>query len=603
MSVFTIGMLCISTLAGIHNGVDPSAIVKQMDGYMSSISPRIAAVAVDLREEMVSLQSQLHVSLDGIHWLPDDYDPPRYPAENSTEDEITAQKSHAWSMGTMNYAWIVESFFTLQGILFLFDYLYRGVQSLRLFIRFWSRSVVKLPTIKAIEEEESALFNTMSSSVQCLHLFFRLLPLIWVQVLILLAMVVVTIFVISALIVPEYRSYCRACVHHSTNETFLTELTNSAAFNLAAAHGNTRWSTGIAYYNSQSVAACAQGLATTQKSYLQSLDSLRSLNHSYAAYVDASRLLLTCIDMPLLDAQISSSCCVKSDCTQRNTSTSSRCPAYLQTLSAHSIITEELWQANQCRPEFIFYTNASKAYRTENAVEWSNGWGQQMQSAMFDCTAIPQCHLTCDGPNEVLLQRRSKDCMCRMEWFWNAHLLQGVLVVVIFLLLNISRDLCFSGLLRVWWARFLPPVVPVAIDVPIQKSRRKRNQHRKNRLASQNTSSSPDAIPPDESPRMVHDIEQPLGDDTVLYDGEDEGIDSFDEMDKDRLSLESTVIGDTSVTSDANVHMRQEHPTVPPKGYVKIIVGLAINILWYEFAISIQRNIEYDGVPYPLPKQ
>jgi hypothetical protein len=100
-------------------------------------------------------------------------------------------------MGTMNYAWIVESFFTLQGILILFDYLYRGVQSLRLFIRFWSRSVVKLPTIKAIEEEESALFNTMSSSVQCLHLFFRLLPLIWVQVLILLAMVVVTIFVIS----------------------------------------------------------------------------------------------------------------------------------------------------------------------------------------------------------------------------------------------------------------------------------------------------------------------------------------------------------------------------------------------------------------------
>lgn len=92
MSVFTIGMLCISTLTGIHNGVDPSAIVTQMNGYKSSISPRIAAVVVDLREEMVSLQSQLHVSLDGIHWLPDDYDPPRYPTENSTEDEIAAQK-------------------------------------------------------------------------------------------------------------------------------------------------------------------------------------------------------------------------------------------------------------------------------------------------------------------------------------------------------------------------------------------------------------------------------------------------------------------------------------------------------------------------------
>lgn len=118
-------------------------------------------------------------------------------AKSQTLQSWVTRRSHSWSMGTMNYAWIVGSFFSLQGILFLFDYLYRGVQSIRLFIRFWSRSVVKLPTIKAIEEEESALFNTMSSSVQCLHLFFRLLPLIWVQVLILLAMVVATIFVIS----------------------------------------------------------------------------------------------------------------------------------------------------------------------------------------------------------------------------------------------------------------------------------------------------------------------------------------------------------------------------------------------------------------------
>lgn len=712
--------------------------MKQMDEYMSSISPRIAAIAVNVHEEMVSLQAQLHASLDGIHWVPDDYHPPRYPAQNSTADEIAAQKydsqvklyfrnvsvdnslnfvcqsylselksilyntsttsagsgsslwsqlpsltgslavnstwieaksrslqswvtrrSHSWSMGTMNYAWIVDSFFSLQGILFLFDYLYRGVQSIRLFIRFWSRSVVKLPTVKAIEEEENALFNTMSSSVQCLHLFFRLLPLIWVQVLILLATVVATIFVVSgqykelftsdasfwlfdvmvappvALIVPEYRSYCRACVHHTTNETFLTGLTNSAAYNLAAAHGNTRWATGIAYYNTQTVAACEKGLATTQKTYLQSLDTLRSWNHSYAAHVDASHLLLSCIDIPALDSQVVSYCCVHGDCSQRNLSASSHCPAYLQTLSSHSVLLADLWRPNQCRAEYIFYTNDSDRSVMENAVPWMNRAGQLMESSMFDCTALPQCHLTCDGPNEDLLQRRSKDCMCRMEWFWNAHLLQGVLVVVIFLLLNISRDLCFSGLLRVWWARFLPPVVPVEIDVPICKQKRKlKIKHRKNHAGSLYSTS----FPADDSPSLVlpsvtHDIEQPV-DTHANYDGEDEHDEAIivaDEIDKEMASLDTTVIEDDTTQEQSSDPMTDPTQTQPKEtksllevfetrtkliqdkirwklfwfvlvGYLKIVVGLAINILWYEFAISIQRNIEYDGVPYPEQK-
>jgi hypothetical protein len=107
-------------------------------------------------------------------------------------------KSIPWSIGNVQFAWILQSFFTLQGILFLFDYLYRGIQSLRLFIRFWSRSVVRLPTLKAVEEEEDALFNTVSSTVKCFQLFFQLLPLLWIQALVLLAMLIATIFILAS---------------------------------------------------------------------------------------------------------------------------------------------------------------------------------------------------------------------------------------------------------------------------------------------------------------------------------------------------------------------------------------------------------------------
>lgn len=118
-------------------------------------------------------------------------------AKSRTIWSTVQNKTRSWSITQFDYFWILESFLTLQGILFLFDYLYRGVQSVRLLTRFWSRSIIKLPTIKAIEDEENAMFGTVSSTVQCCQLFFRLVPLFWVQSLILLAMVVATIFIVS----------------------------------------------------------------------------------------------------------------------------------------------------------------------------------------------------------------------------------------------------------------------------------------------------------------------------------------------------------------------------------------------------------------------
>jgi hypothetical protein len=128
------------------------------------------------------------------------------------------------------------------------------------------------------------------------------------------------------------------------------------------------------------------------------------------------------------------------------------------------------------KPNLQFNINQDSS--SAHSIVWQNGLNDKTSWAMFDCSALPTCQLTCGGPDEIMLARRSKDCMCRVEWFWNAHLLQGSLVIVIFLVLNISRDLVCSGLLRVWWSMFLPPVMNVLISVPLSGYSKDKDKHK-----------------------------------------------------------------------------------------------------------------------------
>lgn len=253
---------------------------------------------------------------------------------------------------------------------------------------------------------------------------------------------------------PEYHSYCRACVHHSANETFVSELGYTAAYNFAAASGNSRWASGIASYNSHSYATCDRGIATSQQGYLQTMETIQALNQSYAVNVLHSQLLHQCLDFQNLDTTIAAACCLDEACNIRNTSstTAANCPAYLQTERSHPILLRQLWEETEeirsntsgtahhkyCNHKYLVH-NDHQQRSQEGGTTWVNGFGHRTQSAVFDCSSLPSCRLTCKGPNELLIQHAAKDCSCRLEWFWNGHLLQGVLVVVIFLLLNISR--------------------------------------------------------------------------------------------------------------------------------------------------------------------
>lgn len=115
---------------------------------------------------------------------------------------FTYTESYTFGNVLGEWDWILQSFLTLQGILFLFDYIYRGVQSWKLISRFWSRGLIKLPGLKEVGQENNTFGTIFSGTAKCvksLNIFFYLLPVIWVQVLVLLCVVIAAIWIFAGI--------------------------------------------------------------------------------------------------------------------------------------------------------------------------------------------------------------------------------------------------------------------------------------------------------------------------------------------------------------------------------------------------------------------
>lgn len=89
---------------------------------------------------------------------------------------------------------ILESILTIKGLFFLFDYLYRIFQTVRLVSRFWSKGVVHLP--KADVRSNKDDFN--SPILPYVGYALQLLPFIWLQLLMLIFLVAIIAWTIAS---------------------------------------------------------------------------------------------------------------------------------------------------------------------------------------------------------------------------------------------------------------------------------------------------------------------------------------------------------------------------------------------------------------------
>lgn len=183
-----------------------------------------------------------------------------------------------YSYADLDFMSLLQSLLTLQGVLFLFDYIYRSYQTLRLVSKFWSRGVVKLPKIdtrmKKPEINQKAFIMT--------EWFFQLLPFFGLQILIIVLFVTAVVWIISGILIPEYNGYIAACVDHTAESTYISRNLYSFAYNYAAMDGNANIAQGLSEYDLRVSEYCTSTSALSAERYAGNLNSLYYYNYTIA---------------------------------------------------------------------------------------------------------------------------------------------------------------------------------------------------------------------------------------------------------------------------------------------------------------------------------
>jgi len=510
--------------------LDASALYAVIQTTQTAINAQLSNDFLALQSEFDLLLADMGAALAQADFTPNDYDPPGYPYGNHSEEEraqaersssfladiqvillsspnISAQVvdipppqalnitpstyvssisefSSNWaefSAAGLNFGIFLRSIATLQGLLFLFDYIYRAVQTAKLFVRFWNKGVVNLP----MADVRSKKPDRKGVWFKYISWLFNLLPFISLQLLLIFFLVLVIIWTIVVVLAPGYHSYTSACIHQTSNSTYLSRNLLSFAVNYASLDGNAATSAGVIEYNSQVQAHCASSFS--QDSYFSLRSELLSHNNTLTSTRNDITQLHTCIAVACMDSLFQKACSAHPSYTSYTDNAYSN-SAY----SSYSLLTDtnsscegaSAQQKNQCPTKDAFGREAylplgqylsspfcwaplptegktegvsSSSSSSSSVPPISNSYGS-LRYSPYDCAALPTCEITCSGPDRPLLSAVTKSCACMAEWYLNGWMLQTALAVGVFLLANISRMLITSGLVQVLWRYLTPPV-------------------------------------------------------------------------------------------------------------------------------------------------
>lgn len=217
--------------------------------------------------------------------------------------------SFATFSGTsIDFTLLIQSVLAVQTLLFLFDYIYRTFQTVRIVSKFWRRGSVQLPMV-----DLRNTYDIADAWFVCIARVFDMLPFVSLQLLWLAMLVIliiwgfagecylqvvrvtfklsvpctdfylhlwVQLFPAAAVFVPEYTSYVSTCVEHSQNNTFVSRNLYAVAYNYASSEGSGVISRGLGEYNIQSGVYCTGSAASSLQVYTTLLNQLYAHNQT-----------------------------------------------------------------------------------------------------------------------------------------------------------------------------------------------------------------------------------------------------------------------------------------------------------------------------------
>ena len=310
-------------------------------------------------------------------------------------------------------------------ILLLVDYIWRGYQSLQTLHRYLHRSAVDVPwPDMRIDGDEGASFRMLLVSPH--SALARIIFSPQFSALVALSLTIVVAAAVARAYVPTYRNYVDICVDGkgtAENGTFLARNVYSISYNYAAQRGHRLTAEALDAYDARRADECAQlAFEADQTNSLSKLAVLKASHFSTATDVS---LALECFNTTALDTAWG--CCPGCD-------DDSLCPRIRDGTLAFPVST----------------------YLGDAACQVDD-W--TLEESLFDCADdIPECTLTCGGPNKEILRGAAQRCACTLEYWIHAGVLKGTVGFLVFLLMNVSRLLLVSALGTLYWRLATPNV-------------------------------------------------------------------------------------------------------------------------------------------------
>eukprot|EP00736_Rhodelphis_marinus_P007344 Rmarinus@m.9042 len=307
--------------------------------------------------------------------------------------------------GDVDVEWIYVSFNGAFALVVLFDYLFRAFHTYHTIARFWSKGACEIPvvdmTIDAREGRTIQLNSSRSTYQVILGIMFHpMVPTV-------LATLFGVLFITALAVVygPWFNDYKRSCVEKDGTGTVLTDNLYAIAYNYASEDGNEARFEGLEAYNVNRESVCAQ---YAERSASDQYELERDLDYSKQSYDEQARrvsIMNDCLDTDSMDTTI------------------------------ETVLPEGT-------PSMSSLVTTEECYQVE-ALALSDG--------TFECDNIPQCGYTCQGPSEEIIALYTFNCGCNIEYYLHSGLIRGLMSLMMYILLNISRVVLIKGICRYNW--------------------------------------------------------------------------------------------------------------------------------------------------------
>eukprot|EP01041_Mallomonas_annulata_P000884 gene884-1716_t len=373
----------------------------------------------------------------------------------------------AQSLSSPDFRWMSWIFpdLSIRNLLLLLDYIYRIVLTFRLIRKHWDRSMVGLPAVD-IRSDRVAEAKQHSASQGGVTLVSLSAGEVGLVVVLLSLVVVGVMWIVLALYLPFYSDYISGCVRQqdytdtypntyrdadsvnvnvnvnatTARGTFIGRNVNSVVFNFAQGDGARTVADGMYTHNNDISHICTSQQSESKKTSDTSVQDLRDIQTAQRSLVEDVQQLKSCLDIKALDRIFNSSCSTTTSTKATSSDSPRKCPFDLSTTAGVPYVPiRSLLSIDACA-------------NTISDTTWD------LSPEVFDCTALPPCHTSCDGPNSDKLEAVGDHCTCSAQWLVHATIAQVSVALLIYALMHVSRYFLCKGVMMTHWPYLIPNV-------------------------------------------------------------------------------------------------------------------------------------------------